>query len=126
MKLLFWPLFLFSWAESRMLRKRYEYFWCIKLLGTLTGLLIIPTVYYTYTGALGVSADWFNITIFFLAAAATFLLETRLFKKEDLLGLPNFLALLLLWSLAAAFVIFTFWPPSIPLFQDPVTLQYGI
>ena len=65
MKLLYVPMVIFAVFESLFLKERVENFWCIKLFGILSGLAGIPIMYYTYTGILGVSADWFNITIFF-------------------------------------------------------------
>ena len=81
MKLLFFPLFVFAVVQSFFF-KEYDNFWCVKLIGTLSGLISIPILFYTYNGAFGKSPDWLNITIFFISAAITFLVETRLFKKE--------------------------------------------
>ena len=70
MKLLFYPMLLFAWWEWRVWGREDNRFWCIKLVGALLGLGLIPVAYYTYTGALGLSADWFNITIFFFVNGA--------------------------------------------------------
>ena len=125
MKLLFFPLFVFAVVQSFFF-KEYDNFWCVKLIGTLSGLISIPVLFYTYNGAFGKSPDWLNITIFFISAAITFLVETRLFKKEK----PNckrpYLAFVFLCIIAVLFFVFTFAPPQIPLFQDPLTKTYGI
>ena len=125
MKLLFYPMVMVALAEYFRLGKAQQGFWCIKLIGILTGLLVIPVIYYTYTGILGVSADWFNITIFFIAAGLVYFLETKLLLKEYNCRIPNSLALALIIAIALAFTIFTFAPPHIPLFRDPVTGSYG-
>ena len=125
MKLLFFPMFLFALIESKALAPSYHNFWCAKLLGIGAGLALIPIHYYTYTGALGVSAGWFNVTIFFIAAAVSFLLETWLMKNKRF-TCPSSVAVLLLCLIGAAFVILTFAPLHIPLFQDPRTSQYGL
>ena len=122
MKLLFYPWLLFSLWESRDCAAG---FWQIKLSGILAGLILIPTLYYTYTGMLGVSADWFNIAIFFLAAGLVFLLETRRFSKPSTPLLPRRVAVGVLALMAGLFTLFTFLPPHIPLFADPVTGSYG-
>ena len=57
MKLLFFPMFVFALIEYFLIGNEYKNFWCSKLIGLLLGLLIIPTLYYTYTGALGVKAE---------------------------------------------------------------------
>lgn len=126
MKLLFFPMLIFAIFENRYLSQEYENFWCIKLIGIAVGLMIIPTLYYTYTGALGVTADWFNIVIFFVAVAASYVFETHLFKESKSFCLYPLFAYSILLIIAVMFVIFTFNPPRIPLFQDPVTNLYGI
>ncbi len=125
MKLLFVPLFLLALIQSVYAEKRQPLFWCAKLCGTLVGLLVIPMVYYTYTGALGVSADWFNITIFFIADAAAFATEGVCLRRGG--GrVPPLFALSVLCGIAIVFVVFTFVPPIIPLFCDPRTGLYGM
>ncbi len=126
MKLLFFPLLIFAFIEYRLIGKGYENFWCVKLSGTMAGLLAIPFLYYTYKGALGVSADWFNIAIFFIAAAVTFILENKMLKKDIACPLSPALSIGALILIALAFIVFTFAPPEIPLFMDPVTNGYGI
>ena len=125
MKLLFYPMALFALLEYRAWGREVAQFWRVKLLGIFLGLALIPVLYYTYTGALGVEADWFNIAIFFITAALVYRLETR-FLGRDIAGTPRLwtgLALLCLMSLL--FTVLTFRPPHIPLFQDPLTGTYG-
>ena len=88
-------------------------------------LVLIPVLYYTYTGALGVSADWFNITIFFLTAGSVFRLETKYLQSNRTCPIGSGVAMAMLFLIAAAFTVLTFIPPHIPLFQDPVTGTYG-
>lgn len=126
MKLLYFPMMFFAVIESRRLANNYENFWCVKLLSTIAGLLVIPMLYYIYTGALGVSADWFNITIFFIAAAVVFWLETRLLRDGFACRLPSAAAKAVLIGIGALFVLFTFLPPQLPLFRDPLDGTYGI
>ena len=125
MKLLFWPLFLFAVVQSLFFRDR-EDFWCVKLCTTLLGLLLIPVLFYTYNGAIGKSPDWINIAIFFLSAAAAYLLEARLFQKPKQACLAPWLSFCLLVAIAVLFALFTFVTPKIGIFRDPITGTYGI
>ena len=125
MKLLFYPMVIFSLVEYFFWGKAQPGFWCVKLKGILLGLFAIPVLYYTYTGILGISADWFNITIFFIAAAAAYWWEAKLFQKETPCRVPAWLAISCIVLLAAAFSLLTFFPPQIPFFLDPVTKTYG-
>ena len=125
MKLLFYPMFLFALFESKFFEQEYEQFWCVKLKGILLGLLLIPVFYYTYTGALGVSADWVNIAIYVVTAMIAFLVETRMFQKDAQCILRAEVAFIVLCIIALVFTVFTFATPKIPLFKDPVTGSYG-
>ena len=125
MKLLFWPMLLYAVFQSFFFRG-YENFWCIKLRGTLLGLALIPIIFYTYNGVIGKSPDWVNIAIFFVSAAVVYFYETRAFQKGDIVCPYPKLTLLTLCAIAAIFVIFTFLPPEISIFKDPVTGKYGI
>ena len=117
MKLLFFPMLVFSFIEYARIGKDYPNFWCVKLVGTLLGLTLIPALYYTYTGALGVSADWFNIAIFFIAAAAVFWLETKLLESGRFRCPLPAAAVGALLLMGAVFVMLTYFPPNLPLFQ---------
>lgn len=118
MKLLYVPLAIFALVEGRVFAEESPAFWCVKAVGTLIGLVTIPTLFYTYTGALGVTADWFNILIFFLSAAVALITETHLLERESLPCRP-WLGKAVLILLGVLFAVFTFFPPTIPLFQDP-------
>mgnify|MGYP006992092173 CR=1 FL=1 len=125
MKLLFWPLFLFALVQRLFFRDQENY-WCVKLAQVLLGLILIPVLFYTYNGVFGKSPDLVNIAIFFVSAAAAFLLETRLFKKGSLQCKRPWLAFAVICLIGVLFVVFTFATPQIPIFQDPITGTYGI
>ena len=125
MKLLFYPMVIFACVEYRYWGREIPSFWCVKLVGILVGLALIPALYYTYTGILGMEADWFNITIFFISAGYAYWLESRLLQKERVCRLPKGAALALIVLIGVLFTVFTFRPPEIPFFRDPQTGTYG-
>ena len=124
MKLFFIPSFLFAIFQSIFVGEARDDFWLIKLIVILIGLILIPVLFYTYNGAFGKSPDWVNILIFVIASASAYFAEFLLFKRG--MGMKfsawYFIALC---AIAFTFVIFTFFPPKIPLFQDPITKLYG-
>lgn len=126
MKLLFFPMFVFALTEYVFVGKDIKVFWCIKLAGILSGLILIPTIYYTYTGIGGINADWFNIIIFFISAVFSCWLENLIFKNEPNFCKVPFVAFMVLCFIGIAFVVMTFVQPEIPLFQDPVKGNYGV
>ncbi len=123
MKLLFFPMFIFALVEGRYVSNS---FWCIKLTGIVSGVVLIPMLYYFINGAFGETPDWVNISIFFITAATSYFLETWLFGNACISCKSSKVALLVLCAMASMFVAFTFAPLQIPLFEDPVTGGYGI
>ena len=125
MKLLFWPLFLFALVQW-MFFKHQENYWCVKFLGILLGLVLIPVLFYTYNGVFGKSPDWINIAIFYISAGLVFLFEQWVLKRDRLQCERTQLGFSVICLIGAMFVVFTFVPPQIPLFRDPLTGTYGI
>ena len=125
MKILFVPLLLYGLIENHITRHRIENFCCVKLSGTVMGIFLIPMIYYTYTIGLGIKADWLNIATFFVVAAAVSGAETFLMNSCSSTCNSPKTAVLILLLIAVTFVVFTFLPPELPLFQDPVTGSYG-
>ena len=125
MKLLFLPMLFFAALQSLFFKNRKD-FWCVKLRGILLGLTLIPVLFYTYNGAIGRSPDWLNITIFFVSVAVAFIFETRLFKENKINCRSQKLSLAVLLAIGALFILFTFSPPEIGIFRDPLTGSYGI
>ncbi len=125
MKLLFFPMLLFAIIESFFIGKDFESFWCIKLKGTVLGLVMIPVLFYTLRGIFGTTPDWINIGIFFVSAAVAFIYETKQLKKGTMPCAADKAAFAALCIIAVLFWVFTFMPPEIPLFQDPLDGSYG-
>ena len=125
MKLIYYPMLLFALVEFQFWGKEHKDFWCIKLVGILLGLTLIPVLYYTYTGIFGVSVDLLNITIFFLSAGVAFWVENKLFQKEKGCCLYSRVSFILICMIGVVFTLLTFFTPEIPFIKDPVTGSYG-
>ncbi len=126
MKLLFFPMLMFAITEYFYIGKEYKGFWCIKLKGALLGLLLIPVMFYTVRGIFGTTPDWVNIAIFFISVAVAFIYETRKFKANTIPCKYEKTAVIGFCIITATFMIFTFTPPQIPLFMNPIDDSFGI
>ena len=127
MKLLFVPMFLFSVVQVWFVGRNYPNFLAVRAVSIVTGLALIPALFYTYTGAWGQMRDWANIAVFFLAALGAFLLDFSLLRRNRLSSpWQQVLGLIVLWALAFCFVWCTFRPVRIALWRDPLTGTYGI
>ena len=125
MKLLAVPWVLFSLVEYIALRT--DGVAAPRAAGLLAGLAAIPTLFYTYQGILGRGIMWVDVLIFQLAVLLAFWVSRVLQKGRRLAGgawtVAGLLALLGIW---AAFLLFTFRPPELAIFIDPVTGIRGI
>ena len=119
MKILFFPMFVFGCLENLALRKTYKSFWCVKLVGIVLGVLLIPVIFYTLRGVFGTTPDFVNIAIFYVAAFISYFAETKLFMNVNFDCENSGISFLLLCCIALLFVLFTFEVPSFPLFQGP-------
>lgn len=123
LKLLFYPMLVFSYIQSRYIGKEYEIFWCVKRTGILFGMLLVPLLFYTINAIFKSVPDWVNILIFFVSVAGTYYLEVRLFNNK--LNCNKSSAIVVLTIMFVLFVLFTFFTPDIDLFKDPITGTYG-
>ena len=124
MKLLYFPMAAFARVQRQYFREQTD-FWAVKFCGMTLGLVLIPAVFYTYNGAIGKSPDWFNIGIYFASAAGALLLESHLFRKNALTCRRQAIFAAGILLIGMLFVIFTFRPPRLPIFRDPLTGMYG-
>ena len=120
LKLLVFPMLLLTLPAALLYQKHYPGLFFVRLLSILLGMAAITVSFYTYTGILGEHFLAADIGTFLLGIAASCLFGYRMLKQRrfafahaSLTGLLG-LALLLL-----CFILFTWYPPHIPLFLDP-------
>ena len=127
MKIFFVPYFIFTVVQFVVFAEPFRNFFACKGLSAAAGLLLIPVLFYTISGAVGETPDWVNLTIFYATAVLTYLLSFRLLTRCALRGgWAQIAGFLLLWLLLFAFVYFTYRTPQLPIFHDPVTHCYGL
>ena len=125
MKILFFPMLFFAIFQS-FFAKGYADFWQVKAVGIAVGVVAIPVLFYTYGGAFGAPPAWLNVLFFFAAAAVGCAVELYLFRGGQGSANGRVLAIVFLGVLAVLFVYYTFRPPMLPLFLDPLTSTYGV
>ena len=125
LKIFFFPTFIFGIFEYLKYGKEIGCFWKIKLEGILLGMLFITAFFYTYKGIVGHNIDFLNILDFFLGAAVCYIWQKLRFRNNRK-NCREFVWFGITCLIAAAFIYFTYNPPVIGLFEDPITLEYGI
>lgn len=117
LKLLFWPVLLFTLAEYGRMGYRYKNFIPARAAGLLSGVLLTLTAFYTYSGILGTKIVWADVLLFFISVFVVCFVSYRISVSGRL---ESKTARILGWTvfglLALGFVWFTFYPPEIPLF----------
>jgi hypothetical protein len=127
LKLVFWPALLFMFIEYMLLRKRtISNFALAKTAGVYLAIVIIPAIFYSYTAITGESIFLMDISTFVVAVIVGQLLSYRVLAYGKLSEGYDRISLVLLVLLGFAFVLFTFYPPLLIVFRDPVTGRYGI
>lgn len=127
LKLLFFPMFLLTMVQLGFLGRQYPNFLAARAVSTLVGLLLIPTLFYTYSGILGYHVEWVNVAIFFLAVLGTFGLDWNLLCSGRFSApWQQILGLIVLWLLAFCFVWCTVHPVRLALWQDPGGLDFSV
>ena len=122
LKLLFWPVALVTVIEYIFIeQKRYfNGFLFARFLGLLVGMMLITILYYTLSGITGMELGWVNIAIFYISVAAVFSVSGLIVKNGWFRHPASSLAAVLgFLALAILFGVFSFYPPSIGIFDDP-------
>lgn len=125
MKLLFFPMLLFAIIEYFFFKEMANV-WYTNLCSVLWGLTLIPVLFYTYNGVIGRSPDVVNIAIFFISAACAYIYAARRTERKKLCAGCEKLSFIILCIIGAMFMIFTFAPPMLNIFKDPISGTYGI
>ena len=126
LKLGFWPALAYAVLEYNRFGKSASNFFFAKTLGIYLIPITIVVLYYSYTAILGYGLLIVDIVIFVEAIIVGQLVSYRLLIASPLPGRLNRFAPVALVALSILFVLFTFYPPQLPLFRDSVTGAYGI
>ena len=126
LKLGFWPTLVYAALEYGRFGKSANNFSFAKTIGIYLIPITIVVLYYAYTAILGQGPLIVDIAIFVVAVVAGQLVSYKLLTASPLPKRLNLFAPIALAALAILFVLFTFYPPHLPLFRDPVTGGYDI
>ena len=126
MKLLAVPWIVWSLIEWLALRRRKSPVLAARGAGLLVGLTAIPMLFYTYQGIVGRNLPPVNIIIFQAAVLLAFWVSWHIQDKRKWSGKPwQWLGGLLLLAAGVLFVLWTYRPPRLAVFIDPLTGQVG-
>jgi len=123
LKLAYWPALAYTVVERRRL-KTVSSFLTAKTVGVYIMPLIIVSSFYAYNVFIEENL-LLDILIFIAAVVIGQLVSYRLMTRENLRAYER-ISLIALVSAAIVFTVFTFYPPRLSVFQDPVSGGYGV
>ncbi len=124
LKLAFFPMLITTIIGYFVFKDTIPNFLCAKTLSMIFAILFIPIFFYTYTNILGTHNLFLDILSFILAV----IIGESLAYFYIIYGLPcnTSLSIFTIISLLLCFIIFTFAPPHLPIFQEESTGIYGV
>ena len=126
LKLGFWPAVFFAPCEYLFLKKRT----CNFVIAKTAAMYVIPLgivlLFYLYTALLGHNVFAIDVIIFIIAVIIGQMASYRVLTSSELSNRENVAALAAGVFLAVIFLVFTFYPPHVFIFQDLLTGGYGI
>ena len=126
LKLGFWPLVFFLIIEYKFIKDKAKNIGLAKLLASIIIILTIIIIFYSYTAILGEDNLIIDILSFVIAIILGQLVSYKLLSSPKLPNWVNSISWILFIIIGVLFVAFTYFPPKLPLFKDPITGLYGI
>ncbi|MGQ9707025.1 MAG: DUF6512 family protein [bacterium] len=126
LKLTLYPSLIYSFIEYTLLMKRKENFIFAKTVSIYIMPVIIIIIFYTYTSFTHHSILIIDILTFLFAVIIGQFVSFKLLMNKKCSQLLSKVSLILITLLIFVFIILTFYPPHLPIFQDPMTGNYGI
>ena len=124
MKLVFFPMLLYSSLMVPKLKNRYPCISSAYCFGMLLGTVLVPVLFYAYTFAIGHNVFFLDLATF---AASVIIAFVSVYKLT--LSRRTWAFSFLLYALAAAgiicFLLFSYNPPPMAIFTPPVTTFSG-
>ena len=126
LKLPYWPLIIFSLIEYKFIKEEANNIIIGKSIAAIISVGTILIVFYSYTTILGIEILIVDILSFFIGAIIGQFVSYRIMTSNKLPRSLNVISLIILIGFALALVIFTYFPPHLPIFQDSESELYGI
>ena len=129
LKLVFFPMFIFAIIEYFLLKNynnKNNYIFS-KTVGIVFAFLFITIFFFTYTGIIGTNYFIIDILSFLFAIIfGEFICYKLLIKNTKINNIIKYTCIFILLILLFSFIIFTYFPPKINYFKDPIKNNYGI
>lgn len=124
LKLAFFPMFFMAVIGYFLLGKNINNYWKANTIGIIVAIIFITVFFYTYTGIIGNNYLIIDIGTFIVAVILGENVAYNIMKGDKISVEGIYIGIL--GILLISFILFTYFPPKINYFKDPITNTYGI
>ena len=125
LKLLFYPMFVISIIGYFKIGRKLCNYWYAQMYGIVFALIFVVVFFYTYTGIIGRSFFLLDIASFIIGILLGEYIVYKMLKQKEMCKLEA-LSIITSIIILLCFLIFTIYPPILPLFEDPIYGTFGI
>lgn len=122
LKMIYWPTLLwwvFGYVIFRNRRRLSGKRWVQSMsVSLIFGMLIIVLWYYTWSGAMGIEAEWVNLSSM-ISVVMGQLLAIHVYRVAKPRWIYVVTGMVMIVSLAFMSGFFTYYPPALPMFVPP-------
>lgn len=118
-KLGIWPAFIFSLIEYSKIKPLPVNFWPARTLAIYLIPLIITVIFYSYTAIIGKTILIIDILTFVIAVIVAQIISYKIMTVSVLPGWVNLISYFALALLLILIILFSYYPPDLPIFQSP-------
>ncbi len=116
-KLLYWAAVIYSIGEYLLLERKPHNYKIATALGILSGIMAVITLFYTYSGILGFSVTFIDISLYFIGVLVFIIVRNLIIKNRALMsGTAQISGILIIVVLGILFAVWTFFPKKISIF----------
>lgn len=124
-KIVYFPFLFYSIIEYFVVKPDFWRFFAAKTVSMSMILLLMITFFYTYSGMFGMESLIVDIIFTLVLIFIAFYISYRLYRSRRVMNFFPLLIIILFAAILAIELLFTVFPPHIPLFQDSGTLSFG-
>ena len=125
LKLVFYPMTIMAIIGTFVIKKQKNNYWAGQAIGILTAMTFITVFFYTYTGIIGKNFAILDIASFIVAILLGEYVTYKIITSEKKYDMEK-ISIVLIIALFLSFLVYTYNPPKIQYFKDPINGSYGV
>ena len=125
LKLVFYPMTIMAIIGTFVIKKQKNNNWAVQAIGILTSMTFITVFIYTFTEIIGKNFAILDIASFIVAILLGEYVTYKIITSEKKYDMEK-ISIVLIIALFLSFLVYTYNPPKIQYFKDPINGSYGV